>query len=231
MSLRSVAHIGQRTGNPVVRLQLDSRPSETDGGCMKFTHLFGATAELALVTLALLAPPATKAQTVISNETLVTTTFVVNKQSATAKCGSYGCSAKTAMFAPISVTCPAATGKTCTFHIVLDAKVATTFPNGRGCCTSGPEGFYQFMVDGVPPLIGPTDNNGEYLFATGVYTTVQAPTRNRQSYPASVLATVTNSSSSNHTISVGVGCWDNIKLGGCSAIAHWSTMRVDVFEP
>ena len=41
-----------------------------------------------------MATPAATAQTVISNETLVSTTFVVNKQSATAKCGTTGCSAR-----------------------------------------------------------------------------------------------------------------------------------------
>jgi hypothetical protein len=63
-----------------------------------------------------------KAQIVISNESLATTTFVVNKASKTAQCSKPGCIATASMFGPIQVTCPAAIGSTCTLHISLDAK-------------------------------------------------------------------------------------------------------------
>ena len=89
---------------------------------MRFPHLFEIVAGLALV--AGLAAPAATAQTVISNETLMTTTFVVNKQVATARCGQSGCRSRAPIFAAIPVTCPAAIGQTCTFHISLDAKVS-----------------------------------------------------------------------------------------------------------
>ena len=68
---------------------------------MKFPHVFTSIA-----TLVALSMPVATAQTIISNETLVSTTFVVNKQSATVKCGKTGCGAKTTIFAPIPVTCP-----------------------------------------------------------------------------------------------------------------------------
>ena len=54
----------------------------------------------ALMALSFLAIQTMEAQTVISNETLVTTTFVVNKQSATAKCGTKDCSATASMVRP-----------------------------------------------------------------------------------------------------------------------------------
>ena len=58
---------------------------------MKFPHIFENIAALALLVLSLLATPAATAQTVLSNETLVSTTLVVNTQSATARCGKAGC--------------------------------------------------------------------------------------------------------------------------------------------
>jgi hypothetical protein len=137
---------------------------------MRLSHAFEIIGGLTLAALSLIATAA-PAQTVISNETLVTTTFVVNKQNATAKCRITGCRAKTAMFAPISVTCPAATGQTCTFHISLDAKTSVTFGCGQnGCFGAAPDGFYQFLVDGIAPSIGPTDEQGDYIFEKNVFT-------------------------------------------------------------
>jgi hypothetical protein len=203
---------------------------------MRFSHLFETTGGLTLVALSLIATPA-PAQTVISNETLVSTTFVVNKTSATAKCGKTGCRAKTPMFNPVQVTCPAANGQTCTLHISLDARTSISFRCGAdGCSGSGPAGFYQFLVDAVAPSIGPTGANGNYLFADNVFTYADDQGNglvNRQSYPASVLATVTNSGSNSHTIAISLGCSATGPPfnAGCEAVAHWSTMRVDVFEP
>jgi hypothetical protein len=135
-------------------------------------HLFETIGGLALVALSLIAMPAT-AQTVISNETLVTTTFVVNKTAATARCFRAGCRAKTQMFAPIPVTCPAAMGQTCTFHISLDAKTAVVIPPACNCFGGGPTGFYEFLIDGVAPTIGPTDENGDYIFVKNGFTSFQ----------------------------------------------------------
>jgi len=194
---------------------------------MKLPHRFENIAGLTLVALSLLATAPAMAQTIISNETLVTTTFVVNRKPATAYCGGTGCRATVSMFAPLLVSCPASTGQTCTFHISLDTKVSIGFANG--CCTLGPTGFYQFLVDGVAPTIGPTTKHGDYLFEKNVLLSV--PVASRQSYPASVLTAVTNSSSNSHTISVKLGCQDADNEGGCQATAYSTTMRVDVFEP
>jgi hypothetical protein len=195
---------------------------------MRFPHLFETLGGITLVALSLIATPAA-AQTVISNETLVSTTFVVNKTSATAECRHTGCRARTSMFAPVPVTCPAASGQTCTFHISLDAKVTTDFYGYEGCCAYGPTGFYQVLVDGAAPTIGPTSPNGDYIFQENVVTNHYA--RNRQSVTASLIAGVTNSGANSHTISLSLGCQDTPRNGGCRATVHWSTMRVDVFEP
>src|SRR5580700_7793386 len=122
---------------------------------MKFPHIFENLAALALLVLSLVATVPATAQTVLNNETMVSTTLVVNTQSATARCGKAGCLAKTPMFATIQVTCPAPIGQTCTFHISLDAKVSLS----NGWAT-----FYQFLVDGAAPTIGPTDRTVSTFF-------------------------------------------------------------------
>jgi hypothetical protein len=206
---------------------------------MRFPPIFVSIAGLTLVALSPLATPAAIAQTVISNETLVSTTFAVNKQSVTANCGRTGCRVTKSMFAPISVTCPAATGQTCTFHISMDTKTSASYRCGskNGCFGPGPTTFYQFLVDGTAPTIGPTETNGDYIVGRNVFTdsddggTFGWNFITRQNYPASVLATVTNSSSNNHTIAVSVGCADTLPAFGCEATALSTTMRVDVFEP
>ena len=202
---------------------------------MKPSNLTRNFAGLTLVALSLLATPVATAQTVISNETLVSTTFVVNKTAATANCGRKGCRVLKSMFAPISVACPAATGQTCTFHISMTTKTEVSFRcGGQQCFGGGPIAFYQFLVDGVAPTIGPTDANGDYIIAKNVFTTSDdkgGSFQSLQNYPASVLASVTNSSSNNHTIAVSVGCRDSLLVFGCEATALTTTLRVDVFEP
>jgi|SRR5580692_289739 hypothetical protein len=187
---------------------------------MKFPHIFENLAALALLVLSLVATVPATAQTVLNNETMVSTTLVVNTQSATARCGKAGCLAKTPMFATIQVTCPAPIGQTCTFHISLDAKVSLS----NGWAT-----FYQFLVDGAAPTVGPTDRYGVYLFQQNVVGVTGLPIR--QSDPASVVATVTNSSSNSHNITLNIGCVDSLHLSGCATTAHASTTRVDIFEP
>jgi hypothetical protein len=177
-------------------------------------------AGLTLLASSLFATLYATAQTVISNETLATTTLVVNKQGVTTKCSKPGCFAERAMFAAIPVTCPAATGQTCTFHISLDAKMSLV---------STATSFYQFLIDGAAPTVGPTDAHGVYVFQENTVTFQGLPLR--QSYPASVVTSVTNSSSNSHAIMLDLGCADTTKTGGCETTANWSTMRVDVFEP
>jgi hypothetical protein len=192
---------------------------------MRLAYWFARMAGLALVSVSLFMP-AMNAQTVISNESLVSTTFVVNKTNSTSACSGGGCIAKPVpMFKPIQVTCPAAIGKTCTLNITLDAK---TYINGcTSGCNGGDEGRYQFLVDGEAPMPGPTDRQGFYIFS--IYGAAFYNTR--VSYPASVVGRVTNSRSKDHKIEVNVSCTDASQLSYCEATAHWSTMRIDVFEP
>jgi hypothetical protein len=98
---------------------------------MKFPDIFEDVAALAWLGVSLVATPAVTAQTIISNETLVSTTLIVNTKDAKAICRTTGCRAKTALFAPINVTCPAATGKTCTFTFSWTRRLrSATFVTG-----------------------------------------------------------------------------------------------------
>jgi len=172
-----------------------------------------------------------QAQTIISNEQLVTSTFVISTSSVTAQCLKAGCSAQSQILSAIPVTCPAAIGATCTFHIALDSRIDVALPCGGSFCsgTSGAVNSYQFLVDGVAPVPGPTDTRGYYVFSKNVNSFSRFPAR--QPYPATIVATVTNTTSQDHTIDVNFQCADVLKESGCGLIVNSTQMRVDVFEP
>ena len=196
-------------------------------------------AALALMALAAatFSPANLHAQTILSNETLVATNYVVSKTTTTAQCNTAGCTASHPMLTAIPVTCPASIGGTCTFHIMLDAKVETSYPChvGSGLCSGGgPQTRLRFLVDGGVPTPGPTDSQGAYLLGGNGWATAEGYGETnfvRASYTASVVATVTNTTSTNHTIDVDLKCSDQNQIGGCLARALSNTVRVNVFEP
>ena len=173
-----------------------------------------------------------QAQVVISNETLASTTLVVNsKGTSNAKCSTVGCTAKAPVFKSIPVTCPAGIGQTCTFHIFFNVKVVIYQScTGNGCLgPSGSTDYFQFLVDGAAPTPGPTNEQGGFSFAKDVETETTNPSE--ASYDISLVAAVTNVSSQDHDIAVNLECVDSLDLGDCSVSSQASTMRVDVFEP
>jgi hypothetical protein len=182
-----------------------------------FTRIAG----LGLAMAAMFTPPM-KAQTVtISNERLVSTTFVVNRTSSFTACHGKDCTAPLVrMFKAIEVTCPAAIGKTCTLHIALDAKTGIS-PFARD--------MYQFLLDGSAPVPGPTDDDGFYIYAVRDTQTDGGDPQERQSAPASVVGRVKNLKSKNHKIQVRLTC--TATTSDCGVAAYRSTMRIDVFEP
>jgi len=196
---------------------------------MNRTHRSPSPAMLAAAAVTILSALTINAQTIISNETLATTTFVVNTKNTVARCNKAGCAASAPILTAIPVTCPAAIGATCTFHISFDAKVAIELLCSN--CGGGSDVLdaYQFLIDGQAPAPGPTDAAGHYSFDFDTYTAAGLPTK--MSIPASVVGVVTNSTSQSHTIDVKVGCADVLKIRGCGVEALNSTMRVDVFEP
>jgi hypothetical protein len=195
---------------------------------MANAHTFTRLTGCALAATVLLATITMQAQTIISNETLVNSNFVVNKTPVKISCLKAGCSVKAPVLTAIHVTCPAAIGATCIFHIALNATVTVAL---QLCCsgTSIPTNIYQFLVDGSAPSPGPTDAQGNYIFSANIATDSLAPSVAQ--YPADVVATVTNSDSQDHVIDLNVGCVDEGKDAGCGLTVNRSTMRVDVFEP
>ena len=170
------------------------------------------------------------AQTVISNETLVSSTFVVLTNGNSAVCNQFGCKVTTGMIGPTSITCPGSTGQTCTLQVSLSATLSASLPCTTTCLGSGSSAFYQFLVDNAPPSIGPSDQNGDYLVQKGVVTG-NSEQRAIQTSTASVLGSVTNSASDTHQVMVNVGCLATINQQGCKVTPRQITMRVDVFQP
>jgi hypothetical protein len=181
---------------------------------MSHTRLFRFVVALALALGLMFATATMKAQTVIANEALATTIFVVNKVDVVAGCRTAGCRVKTLLLAPVSVTCPAPACQTCTFHISLDSPIKVVL-GCTNCQGSGTTGFYQFLIDDAVPTIGPTGGDGNYVFESYGFADGNPTYATVQNYPASILTTVTNSTSNSHTISLNLGCWDAIKVGGC----------------
>jgi hypothetical protein len=194
---------------------------------MKFASV-SPSVILAASLIVLLSTTAAKGQIVLSNETLATTTFVVNKKTATVNCTQTGCEAETPILKSIPVSCPAPNGKTCTFHIAFDAKVAVGLPCGGEEClgTSGATNYFRFLIDGSAPDPGPTTEHGLYRFGINVMSETDYPAR--QPYAASVLGTVANG---DHLIDISLKCVDTQKFHGCEAEAFNSALRVDVFMP
>jgi hypothetical protein len=180
---------------------------------MKLLNTVSLAAGVVLVMAVL---PAMKAQTLISDEKLVNTTFEVTTLPKTAHCETSDCVARARMMETFFVTCPGSVAQTCTFHILLDAKVEVI--SGRA--------FYQFLIDNDPPNIGPTGSNGGYTILNS--SPVTGGTF-RLSMPASVVGTVTNSDSQTHKIDINIGC--HLRGSPCSITANASTLRVDVFQP
>jgi hypothetical protein len=169
---------------------------------------------------------AADAQTIIQNERLVNTTLVVVTNKVIAVCGAEQCQAARPLLDAIPVTCPGGPGQVCTLHVVLDAKVSMPRNNGN----AGSKGFFQFLIDGATPDLGPTGKNGVYPIEQYVISD-GGNFASRQTFAASILATVTNSSSDQHTVSVKIGCEDTSStFFGCEIDSHPGTMRIDAFE-
>lgn len=179
--------------------------------CLAGLVLAGCFALLAL------APQSQAQTTILSDESLQSSTLLVHKGDSTATCTGATCEAHHAMFRPLTVQCPAGVEGTCTFHISLNAQVETD--------ESNPIAAFQFLVDNAAPSPGPTDANGNYQFLANRVSSAGEPPF--QSFSAAVDATVTGSGS--HTIAAYIACRGTGK--GCKATAHWSEMKVDILLP
>jgi hypothetical protein len=188
---------------------------------MRIANLWAIGLTLATM-LVLFGQSVAVAQTVVNVESsLVGSTLVVNNTPTVARCsgGSHHCFAESPLFTPVQVSCPAAIGQTCTF----DISVVAQFIAGSRNLAPGISSF-TFLVDDAAPQPGPTDAKGHYHFLSH---DASSSFPLLTSYPAQVVANVTNTTSQNHTVSVGIACWGK----GCYGKVNVSSTRIDVFEP
>ena len=152
-------------------------------------------------------------------ETLVGT-FSDSRGPASASCTGTDClSSPTALFAPV-VVCPAQAGKSCTYDVQISGQVKTT-----GIINSnGQDGVYQFLVDGLIPSGGGTDDSGFFAWQIGGPSFTYGTSYNVHS---KVKNTTLNQS---HTVLVNLACQD-IDGGGCTASLGFQTIVVRVWTP
>jgi hypothetical protein len=142
----------------------------------------------------------------------------------TASCSSSGCIATATVFNE-SIKCPALAGKTCTFQITIESQGHV----GGNSGSTGEDGFYQFLVDGVAPSPGPTDSSG--LYSWSALQPVNSLANIGTSY--AVTATVRNTVANQvHSITQGIGCEELAgDPNGCSATQGFSNFQIAVTTP
>jgi hypothetical protein len=126
------------------------------------------------------------------------------------------------IFDPVlDLVCPGDIGKTCTYDIHLEAQVQVT-PRDAG--------LFQFLVDGVAPVPGPTDSNGFFAWIdndpdSNVLTHLEV-----KSY--TLVAKVTNAAANQtHFIEVRIACSDTEGSGSCRAKSGLSVLEVKIHKP
>ena len=127
---------------------------------MKFPHIFENVAALALLVVSLVATPAVTAQTIISNETLVSNHSHSQHKTRKGNMQNYWLSCKNSHVRPDQCHLPAATRKTCTSTFSWTRRLrSATFVT---CAREAGADYFQFLVDDASPTIGPTDARGFY---------------------------------------------------------------------
>lgn len=180
-----------------------------------------AFALMASILFLAIAPPAGAATTTLNKRIIARTSFQTQNATVFASCVGAGCSNSVQIFNPIlSVICPVAAEKTCTIYAHLETQVNLT---------TNDAGQFRFLIDGAPPLPGPTDG-------TGLFTWLQNDpfsgvlTWDARSY--AVVAIVTNQQANQiHTIQVNIGCKDADANGACAASSGFSSLEANVYTP
>ncbi|MBA3916406.1 MAG: hypothetical protein H0X25_21690 [Acidobacteriales bacterium] len=182
--------------------------------------------EVVLCVVVLASAVSAGAQTIISNEALQTTTFIVSKTPVTETCSEIGCFVRADVVGPVTIHCPVDIGKTCTFHINLSAQTNVS---------TGDLGYYQFLVDGIAPSPSQTDSFGYYPFLNHVSSIgAPPPYYTAQNVSIGLIASVTNTDSQDHTLLLGFACRDtphSYQPGICRISSNLVEVRLDTFLP
>jgi hypothetical protein len=181
--------------------------------------VYGQSSPARILAGTALKPTDLSSDVLTPKESLVAT-YSDSRGPATASCTGVDClSTPTALFAPVLV-CPAQAGKSCTYDIQVTGQVKTT-----GITNSdGQDGVYQFLVDGVLPSGGGTDDSGFFAWQIGGPSFTYGTSYNVHS---KVKNTTLNQS---HNVLVNFACQD-IDGGGCTASLGFQTIVVRVWTP
>lgn len=155
----------------------------------------------------------------IKNVTLISTTFRTNVGPVTVACSSSFCENLGVFLTPslLNIVCPQPAGAACTFYVHLETQAAAT---------ANDSGIFQFLVDGVAPMPGPTDIHGFF-----VWDTADANSTVMQARSYAVVGHVTNSKDNQaHGIEAEFGCID-LTGDGCSATMGLASMSIGLFAP
>jgi hypothetical protein len=190
---------------------------------------FNSLAKLKLLTLAAFASmlflamaPSADAQTVtLLGRTLRRTAFQTNNLPVSAGCGAANCTDSVPIFNPIlSMQCPAPANGTCTIYAHLETHAQVSFEDS---------GQFRFLVDGLPPVPGPTDANGLFIWLSNDPDSAIIRLDAR-SY--AVVARVTNAVANQvHFIEAHIGCTDQDGSGSCAVTSGFANLEANVYTP
>jgi hypothetical protein len=162
------------------------------------------------------------AQTVtLLNRALRRTAFQTNNLSVSASCAAVGCTTSVPIFMPIlAMQCPVAAGATCTIYAHLETHAKLSFLDS---------GQFRFLIDGVPPIPGPTDAAGLFIWLSN---DPDSGVVSLESHSYAVVAQVTNAVANQlHTIQVHIGCTDQDASGSCAATSGFANLEANVYTP
>ena len=198
------------------------------------------TRAVLLLLVGVLAFPAAYAQTQAVNTfgpPIHTVFWTQSALSLYASCSGFGCIASTSLFCKTAsivsstcidpdpsqegVTCPLPAGGKCVFHIGLET--STTLTNTT---VSNVDGLYRFLVDGLPPILGPAPNSNGYT-EWAYCPDCTGPQSVYVSNYVSVVAIVTNKTLNQfHSIEIDDACQG---FSGCQVYSFRALARIDTF--
>jgi hypothetical protein len=198
---------------------------------MQSRHIAKSVATLAVPLITLLATTLANAQDKgipsrsasppssikVGNRALQRTAFQVNTALVAAQCRTSRCSTTTPLFVR-TAQCDGPIGKTCTLYLHVDSELNIT---------NSAFGVFKFLVDGTPPIPGPTGTTGLVVWQ-GQNPSSGGVTETRS---FSVVAYVTNTTTNQqHDIEIDIGCTDTVG-DGCEGDAGVATLQAVVYTP
>jgi hypothetical protein len=158
-----------------------------------------------------------------------------------ASCQSYDCLAYATIFCSVGapncvnadpaeqqIICPQPAGRSCTFHIGVEASMFI----GNEVTLTQVTGLYHFLIDGAPPNPGPAPNSNGFIewgcVGSGDIGAGCVGSTEFISNYISTVATVTNTVRNQpHAIQIDAVC---LGVDGCQLVVNRALARIDVFK-